>query len=93
MTTSLFGWVETVSSLVASDLGFTIPETLEDRVPLPKRARARAVLTTMTAMMMRTTWTALPPRLATAVLVAFLEVPASRCSFCCRLPLLFSSLK
>lgn len=37
--------------------------------PLLPRAAARAVLTMTTAMMKRMTWTALPPRLATAVLV------------------------
>ena len=93
MTTSRFGWLKSVSSLVASDLGFTIPATLEDRVPPPPKGKGQGSIDNDTAMMRRTTWTALPPRLATVVLVAFLEVPASRCLFCCRLPLLFSSLK
>ncbi|KAF9381814.1 hypothetical protein CPB97_007543 [Podila verticillata] len=41
ITTSLFGWVETVSSLVASDLGFMIPVTLEDRVPPPPNGKGQ----------------------------------------------------
>ncbi|KAG0342395.1 hypothetical protein BG000_004946 [Podila horticola] len=69
LTPLLFGWVEVVSNLVASDLRFSISATMEDCAPLLPGATARAVLTTTTAMMKRMTWTALPPRLATAVLV------------------------